>query len=128
MNIFSVAMFGLVAAILALTLKKYSPETSLAITIGAGVLIFGYILLTLLPVIRQVLAVAQLSEQVSQGIQVLLKALGICYITQLAADTCKDAGQQAIATKVELAGKVAVLAIAMPMLGTIAGLMDDLIF
>ena len=71
---------------------------------------------------------AQLSEQVSQGIQVLLKALGICYITQLAADTCKDAGQQAIATKVELAGKVAVLAIAMPMLGTIAGLMDDLIF
>ena len=128
MNIFSVAMFGLVAAILALTLKKYSPETSLAITIGAGVLIFGYILLTLLPVIRQVLAVAQLSEQVSQGIQVLLKARGICYITQLAADTCKDAGQQAIATKVELAGKVAVLAIAMPMLGTIAGLMDDLIF
>ena len=49
-------------------------------------------------------------------------------MVQLAADSCRDAGQQAIASKVELAGKVTVLALALPMLKTVVSFLDDLIF
>ena len=46
---------------------------------------------------------------------VIIKSLGICYITQLAADTCKDAGEGAMAGRIELSGRVAVLILALPM-------------
>ena len=47
--------------------------------------------------------------------QVLFRSLGLCVITQLASDTCRDAGESAIASRVELAGRVAVLLCGLPL-------------
>ena len=91
-------------------------------------LLFGYIAASLLPVLQEVLSISLLSEGVAENIGTLFKCLGVCYVVQLAADSCRDAGQQAIASKVELAGKVTVLALALPMLKTVVSFLDDLIF
>lgn len=123
-----VAVFAIVAAILALTLKQYSPQIAVVVSVGAGVLLFGYIAASLLPVLQEVLSISLLSEGVAENIGTLFKCLGVCYVVQLAADSCRDAGQQAIASKVELAGKVTVLALALPMLKTVVSFLDDLIF
>ena len=123
-----VAVFANVAAILALTLKQYSPQIAVVVSVGAGVLLFGYIAASLLPVLQEVLSISLLSEGVAENIGTLFKCLGVCYVVQLAADSCRDAGQQAIASKVELAGKVTVLALALPMLKTVVSFLDDLIF
>ena len=123
-----VAVFAIVAAILALTLKQYSPQIAVVVSVGAGVLLFGYIAASLLPVLQEVLSISLLSEGVAENIGILFKCLGVCYVVQLAADSCRDAGQQAIASKVELAGKVTVLALALPMLKTVVSFLDDLIF
>ena len=123
-----VAVFAIVAAILALTLKQYSPKIAVVVSVGAGVLLFGYIAASLLPVLQEVLSISLLSEGVAENIGTLFKCLGVCYVVQLAADSCRDAGQQAIASKVELAGKVTVLALALPMLKTVVSFLDDLIF
>ena len=128
MNVLGVAVFAIVAAILALTLKQYSPQIAVVVSVGAGVLIFGYIAASLLPVLQEVLSISLLSEGVAENIGTLFKCLGVCYVVQLAADSCRDAGQQAIASKVELAGKVTVLALALPMLKTVVSFLDDLIF
>ncbi|MEG0397104.1 MAG: SpoIIIAC/SpoIIIAD family protein, partial [Oscillospiraceae bacterium] len=45
----------------------------------------------------------------------IIKTLGVCYVTQLASDSCKDAGQSAIASKVELSGKVFIVIISLPL-------------
>ena len=119
MNVLGVAVFAIVAAILALTLKQYSPQIAVVVSVGAGVLLFGYIAASLLPVLQEVLSISLLSEGVAENIGTLFKCLGVCYVVQLAADSCRDAGQQAIASKVELAGKVTVLALALPMLKTV---------
>ena len=54
------------------------------------------------------------------------QALGVCFITQLASDACKDAGEGAIASKVELAGKVVILLLAMPLFEQIIGVATSL--
>ena len=128
MNVLGVAVFAIVAAILALTLKQYSPQIAVVGSVGAGVLLFGYIAASLLPVLQEVLSISLLSEGVAENIGTLFKCRGVCYVVQLAADSCRDAGQQAIASKVELAGKVTVLALALPMLKTVVSFLDDLIF
>ena len=51
----------------------------------------------------------------SEYFTIVLKSLGICYVTQLASDTCRDSGYSAIASKVELAGKVSIVVIALPL-------------
>ena len=56
----------------------------------------------------------------------LLKALGACWLAQFAADACRDAGEGALASKVELAGKTAVLLLILPLFAEVANLALDL--
>ncbi len=52
-------------------------------------------------------------------VETILKIIGIAYIAEFAAQLTKDAGQGAIAAKVELAGKILILAMAVPILTVI---------
>lgn len=58
---------------------------------------------------------------------ILFKALGICLITQLASDACRDAGEAALASKADLAGKVTLLVLALPLFQKIGELAVSLI-
>ena len=80
-------------------------------------------LLPLVESIRQRLADAGLAS----GFAVLFKVIGICYLTEFAADMCRDFGQSSMAGKVELAGKIAVAAAALPLVNRLFELTDKLI-
>lgn len=127
MNIIIIASVALIAAILSLILKQYKPEYSLFISISAGVLIF----LSVLAVIRPIMDyISSLTEQTGlSGVyaEVLIKSLAVCYITQLAADCCTDAGENAIAGKLHIAGRIAILLIALPMFKSLTELVTELI-
>ena len=127
MNIIIIASVALIAAILSLILKQYKPEYSLFISISAGVLIF----LSVLAVIRPIMDyISSLTEQTGlSGVyaEVLIKSLAVCYITQLAADCCIDAGESAIAGKLHIAGRIAILLIALPMFKSLTELVTELI-
>ena len=127
MNIIIIAAAALIAAILSLILKQYKPEYSLFISISAGVLIF----LSVLAVIRPIMDfINSLTEQTGlSGVyaEVLIKSLAVCYITQLAADCCTDAGESAIASKLQIAGRIAILLIALPMFQSLTELVTELI-
>ena len=66
-------------------------------------------------------------RQPQEYVLVLFKALGICYLTQFAADSCRDAGESALAVKAEIAGRIAVLLISLPLLSQVASTAMDLI-
>ena len=116
MTIIQIVAVGIVSAVLALTVKKHSPEIALIITLAASVLIFFMVLPLLVSAIgiMQNLG-AQLDSQVSY-IPVVLQILGIAYVAELGAQVCIDAGESAIASKIELAGKVLIMAVAAPIL------------
>lgn len=61
----------------------------------------------------------QMAEQagVAEGyFGIVLKVIGIAYLSQFASQLCADAGEGAVAAKIELAGKVLIMAISIPVL------------
>jgi stage III sporulation protein AD len=58
---------------------------------------------------------------------IIFKSLGIAFITELASDTCRDVGGTAISTKIELAGKVAILIISLPLFEKILSIAMNMI-
>lgn len=106
---------ALVAMILCVLLKGYRPEYSVFLSLAAGIIILLMALDALTPMMGTLSQLIELSGQGKEAFSILLKSLGVCFITQLAADACRDAGEGAIASKVELAGKVVILLLAMPL-------------
>lgn len=115
MSILTIAGVGIVATALCVLIKQYKPEFALAVSLCCGVLIFVMILGSLVPAFDQIRNLIDRAALNNQHFTVLVKSLGICYVTSIASDTCKDAGQTAIAGKIELAAKVAIVVLALPM-------------
>ncbi len=115
MDMVQIVGAGVVAAILSVVIKQYKPEYSMMISLAAGVLIIAVIALNAAPIFEQIGTILSSTDMPSEYIEILLKSLGICYLTQIACDTCKDAGESAIATKIEIAGKIGILMISLPL-------------
>lgn len=106
---------AVVAAFLAVILRRHVPEQGLAVGLAAGALLLIAAVSQSLPFFRELeelLAAGGLSDTY---VSVLFKALGVCLLTQLAADACRDAGEQGLSAKTELVGKLALLTLALPL-------------
>lgn len=114
-NIVSIFGVAVVSAILCVMLKKHNPEYSIVISIAAGVLIFGIVITQIYPAASKIKSIIAATNMSSEYGLILLKCLGICFITQFASDTCKDAGEGALSSKVELAGKITILLSSIPL-------------
>ncbi len=115
MDLIAVAGIGLVAAAAAVLLRQYKPEYAMLVSLAAAGLIFGMLVVDLIPAFS---VMRGLMDQVSFSadyVRILIKCLGICYLCELASQVCKEAGQLAISSKIELAGKVAILLLTLPM-------------
>ncbi len=117
----------LAAVFLSVLLKRYRPELALGVALLAGVVVLSSLLGTFVPLLRRIQALATGAAVPSVYIGSLLKGLGICLLTQLAADTCRDAGETALANKAELVGKVLLLTIALPLFEEIVTLVLSLL-
>lgn len=114
---------AVVAAFLAVVLRRHAPEQGLALSLIAGLLIVTAALSGALPLLQELEDLLEGSGLSGDYVTVLFKALGVCLLTQLASDACRDAGEQGLAAKAELAGKLALLTVALPLfrkLGDIA--------
>ena|GEM_PF-204671 len=121
------AVIGVVGAILALTVKKPSPETALVLTIAASALVVGFAL-EFIAGIQGIVDLATANTGLSPAvISPMLKCAGIGIITRLASDICSDAGAGGIASSVELAGAGAALYVALPLLQTLLQMIGGLI-
>lgn len=128
MDVLQLVGAAMISAVLCLLLRQYKPEFAVILAIVSGASLFLAVFSGLQPVFA---TMTDLMNQTSIGnlyTEVMIKALGICYLVELAADTCRDAGQTAIASKVELIGRVSILLLALPMFqelcDTALGLME----
>ena len=104
-----------VGALLALVVKRGSPETALLLAVGSAVVVA----LALAGVVKELLAfLGELGSAsgVSADLFVpLYKTIGIALVVQVGGNLCRDAGESAIASKIELAGKLMLVVLALPM-------------
>ena len=104
----------IVTALLALTLRGQRPEFAMLLSLGCGI----FVLLALMGQMKEIMTglekiMSGLSEQ-SDLTSIILKALGICIVAELGSQCCRDAGEAAIAAKVELVAKAALVLMSMP--------------
>ncbi len=127
MNAAALAGAAIAAAMLAQILRRNVPELAGVLTMCAGVMLFGWALTAAAPVLLEAEALLQKAGADSPWIVMLLKCLGTCLVVQFAADCCRDAGEGALAGRVEFAGKVAVAVLSMPMFRAVLQLALDLL-
>lgn len=116
MWIIAAAAAGLVGTVLALILGQYRPEFRMLVTAAVTLLLMAMVLEQLSPVLEQFRSTMELTGLTGDYAAILFKAVGICLLTQLAGDVCRDSGESSIASKIELAGRAAILLTAMPLI------------
>ena len=92
------------------------------LSILAGVCILAMLLQALPAVMSQISSLLRAASLPEEYALILFKALGLCWLAQFAADSCRDAGEGALASKVELAGKTAVLPTVLPLFSAVGEL------
>lgn len=114
MEILQLVGLGLVVTVWAVVLRQNKPEWALFLSIMAGVVVFLAMLGPIggvVDVLRQVGERARVSD-IYLG--TILKIVGIAYLADFGAQVCRDAGEGAIAGKIEFAAKILVLVLAVP--------------
>ncbi len=111
-----------VVASFSVILKKYAKEYSLAVNIFVGFAVIAYLISNFVPVFNEIKNFMNLAKIPGKYSSVLFKSLGICFVTQFASDSCKDAGEISLASKVETVGKFAIVSVALPLFDEITGL------
>ena len=112
-KILFVAIIGIVASML---LKKVNSEYSFAVVIVTGVIVIGLLYVDLSN-IAEVFNTFKSGYGISDDhIKLLLKVLGISFITQFGASVAEECGEKFIAKKIEFAGRVFVISLSIPIL------------
>lgn len=119
MEIIQIVGIALIAVFIILLLKQYKPEFVVHISIIAGILIFSMIVPKFSAIIELLNSLTDKLGVDSQFFGILLKITGIAYISEFATSICRDSGETAIASKVELGAKVIIIAMSIPILGSV---------
>lgn len=116
MDIFQVAAVALCGVIATSLIRQYKPEVAIYIIIATVLIIFAFVLYKLTSIFD---FLSYIYNNLSYGkafFPILLKILAVAYVADFVAQICKDAGEEAIGGKVELAGKVIIFYIAVPVM------------
>ncbi|MBT2257040.1 stage III sporulation protein AD [Priestia megaterium] len=110
---------GLVATFLALILKEHKSPIVFLLVVFVGSVIFLFLIDQIYEIIKMVERLSINAHVNMIYVETILKIIGIAYIAEFGAQITKDAGQGAIASKIELGGKVLILSMAIPILTVI---------
>lgn len=119
MEVIKIVGIGLLALVMIVIMKQYKPEFTVYISILAGILILCLILPKIEGIIQLLQNLSQKASINNQFLVLLLKMTAITFLTEFAVTVCKDAGESAIASKVELGGKVIIMAMSIPIISSL---------
>lgn len=110
------AVTGIAGAIIALLLKRSAPELGLALSLAVS-LLCAVLSMELVSGLGDILELVREQTGLSPAVTgPVLKCVGVGIVTRIAADICKDAGQSAAASAVELCGAACALVTALPLI------------
>lgn len=111
LKIFLIAFVALAAIVL---LKQIKPEFALLFKF-ATILLLGFLAFSVVSdAVSEIFSFGERVSIDSEMLKILLKALGLCLVAQIASDVCKDCGESALSTSVELVGKLSIVLMALP--------------
>ncbi|MBE5927565.1 MAG: stage III sporulation protein AD [Lachnospiraceae bacterium] len=127
MGVFSICIIGVVGALLAICIKNVKPEYSALISIAICILMIISIVGRLSYIVEYLEIINEYLNLDNKYVLILLKMIGITYLSEFAADICKDTGHSAIATQIQVFGKISILAVSMPVFTNLIDTIDALL-
>jgi stage III sporulation protein AD len=118
-DIIQIVGLGLIATVLILIIKEQKPMFAFLLAAFTGVAIFLLLIGKITSVIRVLEDLAVKSNINLIFLKTILKIIGIAYIAEFGAQVVRDAGQESIASKIELSGKILIMVMAVPIITVI---------
>lgn len=115
-EIIKIAGVGLVGGMLSLFIRRQKPEFAILTALITSLVISGEMIVGLKKIIEDMAAIIEECGVDIKYFAICIKAVGIAYISQFAAEILRDGGEGAIASKVEAAGKISILILTMPVM------------
>lgn len=115
-RIIGIALIGLIIIIL---LKQYKPEFSIYISLLVGVLILLLVTDQLTGIINLLQSIANKASINSEFLSLLIKMTGIAFLSEFAVSICKDSGEGAIASKIEIGTKIIIISMSIPIISSL---------
>ena len=120
-----IATVGLAALLI---LRAYKPEWASLLRMAVTVIALGLTLTLAATVLSYVTELASATGALEgEGWPILLKALGVAFLTETAASVCRDSGETGLATWVETAGKLEILLLSFPLIRTVMDTVTDML-
>ena len=116
MEIIRIVGIAIIALIIIIILRQYKPEFAIYVSLITGVLILALVLDKLTGIVDLILSIANKSSINTTFIMLLIKITGIAFLAEFAVSICKDSGEGAIASKIELGSKIIIISMSIPIL------------
>lgn len=119
MEITKIIAIAFVSITIVSILKQHRPEFATYASIIAGIIILFFVINEFSPVVTMLRNLTEKMGVSSKFFIILLKITGIAYLSEFGSSICRDSGETAIATKVELAGKILMISLSIPIISTL---------
>lgn len=119
MEIIKIIGIALTALVIIIMLKQYRPEYAVFISILTGVLILVLVMDKLTGIINIIQSIQDKFGINTQFIAILIKITGIAFLSEFAVSICKDSGEAAIASKIEIGSKIIIISMSIPIISNL---------
>ena len=119
MDIIKIIGVGLIALIIIIIVKQYRPEFTMYVSVAAGIIILLLVMDKLSAIINLLTNLANRTSINNEFIFLIIKITGIAILTEFASSVCKDSGETAIASKVDMGGKIIIIAMSIPIIASL---------
>ena len=119
MEIIKIIGIGLIALIIIILLKQYKPEFAVYVSLIAGALILMLAIDKLAGIISLLQSLANKASINTEFLTLLIKITGIAFLSECAVSICKDAGEVAIASKMEIGAKLIIISMSIPIISSL---------
>lgn len=126
-EIIKIIGIGLVSLVIIIILKQYKPEYAIYISIIAGILILFISIDKIKGIIDILQTISNKTYINKQFLSILLKITGIAFLTEFAVSICSDAGERAIASKIEIGSKIVIITLSIPIITSLLELIIEIL-
>lgn len=126
-EIIKIIGIGLIALVIIIILKQYKPEYAIYVSMIAGILILFLSVEKITGIINLLQSISDKTYINKNFLSILLKITGIAFLTEFAVSVCSDAGEKAIASKIEIGSKVIIITMSIPIITSLLELIIEIL-
>jgi len=127
MDILKIISIGIIGTFLSMTVRAYKPELGVLTALSASFLILFFAVPYLESIICSIKELTENAQTDGVYIKSIIKIIGIAYITQFASELANDANEALLSKKMELVGKISIIAVMIPVISSlISAVLDTL--